>query len=204
MKNVMVRPYTADDYPALLTIQQEAFPPPFPEELWWQKDHIQSHVDTFPEGGLLAEVDGVPAGSATSLIITFDGKPHTWDEVSDSGYIRESHDPNGDSLYGIDLCVRPTMRGKGVAQALYEARKQTVRELGLKRFIAACRIPDFHQCAHALSVEEYVQAVVSGERTDLVLTFMLKQGLRPISVLPNYVEDDESHHYAVLVEWLPL
>ncbi|MFK3939397.1 GNAT family N-acetyltransferase [Alkalihalobacillus sp. NPDC078783] len=203
MKHVLIRPYTAADYAALLTIQKEAFPPPFPEELWWQKDQIKSHEDTFQKSGLLAEVDGVPAGSATSLIITFDGEPHTWEEVSDSGYIRESHDPDGDSLYGIDLCVRPTMRGKGVAQALYEARKQTVRELGLKRFIAACRIPGFHQCSHELSVEEYVQAVVLGERTDLVLTFMLKQGLRPVSILPNYVEDAESHHYAVLVEWLP-
>lgn len=204
MKRVRVRPYTMADYPALRMIQEEAFPPPFPEELWWQKDHIQSHADTFPEGGLLAEVDGVPAGSATSLIVTFDGKPHTWEEVSDSGYIQGTHDPNGDTLYGIDLCVRPSMRGSGVAQALYAARKQTVCDLGLKRFVAACRIPGFNQYSHERSVEDYVEAVVSGECTDLVLTFMLKQGLRPVSILPNYVEDEESHDYAVLVEWLPL
>lgn len=202
MNNVTVRPYTLADYQALLQIQKEAFPPPFPSELWWQEAHIQSHVDTFPEGALLAEVNGVAAGSATSLLVDYDGKDHTWDEISDLGFILHSHKPSGDSLYGIDLCVRPSMRGQGVAQALYEARKQTVRDFKLKRFIAACRIPGYHHHAEELSVQEYVQSVQMETLKDQVLTFMLKQGLNPISILPNYVEDTESLDYAVLVEWL--
>ncbi|TSB44990.1 GNAT family N-acetyltransferase [Alkalicoccobacillus porphyridii] len=202
MSTITVRPYTLEDYDALLTIQKEAFPPPFPSDLWWTKEQIQSHVETFPQGGLIAEVHGTPAGSATSLLIEFDGSSHTWDEVSDSGFIRGSHQPDGDSLYGIDLCVRPSMRGQGIAQALYEARKQTVRDLGLKRFIAACRIPDYYKHADKLSVQDYVRAVQNQALKDPVLSFMLKQGLTPISILPKYVEDEESLDYAVLVEWL--
>ncbi|MDQ0207105.1 GNAT family N-acetyltransferase [Alkalicoccobacillus murimartini] len=202
MNKVTVRPYTIDDYDALLSIQKEAFPPPFPSDLWWLPEQIQSHVEIFPEGGLIVEVNGVPAGSATSLLVQFDGSNHTWEEVSDSGYIRRSHQPDGDSLYGIDLCVRPSMRGQGIAQALYEARKQTVRNLNLTRFIAACRIPGYHHHAEQQTVQDYVHAVQAGTLKDQVLCFMLKQGLTPLSILPNYVDDEESLNYAVLVEWL--
>ncbi|UCZ53087.1 hypothetical protein LGQ02_20295 [Bacillus shivajii] len=73
LKRVNVRSYSVEDFDSLLTIQKEAFPPPFPEELWWTKEHIQAHVESFPNGGLLAEIDGMTAGSATSLRINFGG-----------------------------------------------------------------------------------------------------------------------------------
>ncbi|TCP57610.1 acetyltransferase (GNAT) family protein [Tumebacillus sp. BK434] len=198
---VQVRPYSLADYEGLLEVQREAFPPPFPEELWWQKEQIAAHVNTFPRGAMCAEVDGVIAGSATSLLIKYDGKPHTWAQVSDNGWIQRSHRPDGDSLYGIDVCVRPSFRGQGVAGALYQARQKLVVELGLKRFLAGCRIPNFHEHAARMSADEYVQRVVSGEIYDLVLSFMLKQGLRPLQVLDDYLDDEESLHKAVLVEW---
>ncbi|WP_322348598.1 GNAT family N-acetyltransferase [Tumebacillus algifaecis] len=198
---VQIRPYTLEDFAGLLEVQREAFPPPFPEELWWQREQIAAHVNTFPQGTMLAVVDGVIAGSATSLLIKHDGKPHTWAEVSDNGWIAGRHQPDGDSLYGIDVCVRPSFRGKGVAKALYQARQQLVVELGLKRFLAGCRIPNFHEHADKMSAEQYVERVVSGELSDLVLSFMLKQGLRPLQVLDDYLEDAESLHKAVLVEW---
>ncbi len=201
MSEVKIRRYTLEDYDQLLDVQKEAFPPPFPEELWWSKEQIASHVETFPEGALLAEIDGVVVGSATSLIIQYDGKPHTWDEVADHGFIKQSHQQKGDSLYGIDVCVRPSYRGKGIAQALYQARKDIVRELGLTRFLAGCRIPNYHEHADKLDAEAYMRAVEKGEIKDLVLTFMIKQGLKPLQVLPNYLDDEESLDYAVLVEW---
>jgi ribosomal protein S18 acetylase RimI-like enzyme len=201
MSNLIIRPYTLDDYEGLLDVQKEAFPPPFPEELWWSKKHIQSHVETFPEGCLVAEKGGLIVGSATSLIIQHTGEDHTWEEVSDHGYIKGSHQENGDSLYGIDVCVRPSYRGQGIAGALYEARKETVRELGLARFLAGCRIPNYHQYAKELNVSTYIDKVNNGEIHDLVLSFMIKQGLSPIQPLPNYLKDKESLDYAVLVEW---
>lgn len=199
--SILVRPYLVNDYEALLQIQREAFPPPFPEELLWSREQIQAHVDTFSAGAMIAEVDGVVAGSATSLIIQYTGEPHTWAEVADNGLIRQSHQPDGDSLYGIDLCVRPAFRGQGVAQALYQARKNLVKQLELKRFIAGCRVPGYHLVKEECSIEEYVQAVVDGLRKDQVLSFMMKQGLQPLQILTQYLDDEESCNYAVLVEW---
>ena len=199
--SVRVRLYTLDDFDQLLTVQREAFPPPFPEELLWNREQIAAHVATYPEGAMLAEYDGIVVGSATSLIVRYTGKPHTWEEVSDRGYIRGSHDPEGDCLYGIDLCVRPAYRGKGVAKALYEARKNLVVRSGLKRFVAGCRIPGFHRYADRMTAEQYVEQVVAGHIYDTVLTFMIKQGLKPLQILDNYLEDAESLNKAVLVEW---
>ncbi len=198
---ISVRPYTIDDFDQLLDLQREAFPPPFPEELLWSKAQIHSHVETFPEGALAALIDDRIVGSATCLITEYNGNPHTWEEISDQGFIKASHDPTGDSLYGIDLCVRPSYRGQGIAQSLYEARKQVVQQLGLKRFIAGCRIPGYHLYADRYTPEAYVQEVAEGSIKDHVLSFMLKQGLTPLQVLNDYLEDEESHHHAVLVEW---
>jgi ribosomal protein S18 acetylase RimI-like enzyme len=199
--SITVRPYTLDDYEALLLVQRESFPAPFPEELWWKREQIAAHVSVYPEGAMAAFCDGEIAGSATSLLVKFTGKPHTWEEVSDNGYIRASHEPDGDSLYGIDLCVRPKFRSRGVAKALYDARKDLVVRSGLKRFIAGCRIPGYHLHAAQMDAEEYVRRVQSGELRDQVLSFMIKQGLRPIQVLDDYLDDAESMNKAVLVEW---
>ncbi|QKS72858.1 GNAT family N-acetyltransferase [Paenalkalicoccus suaedae] len=201
VRHIEIRTYKESDFDDLLSIQKEAFPPPFPEELWWSKQHISAHVNTFPDGAMIAYVDGDPAGSATSLITTLSDEAHSWEEIADDGYITRTHVANGDTLYGIDVCVRPTYRGKGIAAALYDARKQLVRDLGLARYVAGCRIPNYYEYAEQMDVATYVEHVVAGDIHDLVLSFMLKQGLHPVRILPNYVEDDESLNYAVLVEW---
>ncbi|SES35982.1 GNAT family N-acetyltransferase [Salisediminibacterium halotolerans] len=201
MTDITVRPYKIEDFDALLEIQKEAFPPPFPEDLLWNRAQIAAHTEAFPAGAMIAEVDGEAAGSATSLIIRYNGKKHTWDDVADEGYIRGSHKPGGDTLYGIDLCVRPKFRGTGVAKALYEARKQLVKSHGLKRYIAGSRIPGYHKYADELTAEEYVEKVKNGELNDEVLTFMLLQGLEIKHVLADYLDDEESCHYGVIVEW---
>ncbi|AST95828.1 GNAT family N-acetyltransferase [Shouchella clausii] len=200
---IAIRRYSAADYRALLQIQKEAFPPPFPSELWWTVEQVEAHAAVFPAGALLAEINGEVAGSATSLLVSNADRSHTWEEISDNGLIRASHQPDGDTLYGIDLCVRPRYRGKGVAAALYEARKQTVIQLGLTRFAAVCRIPGYHAVSTEIGPEQYVSEVKNGKRSDQVLSFMMKQGLTPTHVLNGYVEDAESLNYGVFVEWRP-
>ena len=56
--SIRVRLYSLDDFDQLLTVQREAFPPPFPEELLWNREQIAAHVATYPEGAMLAEYDG--------------------------------------------------------------------------------------------------------------------------------------------------
>lgn len=101
----------------LIDIQRECFPPPFPAELWWKEEQLENHVRLFPEGALCAEIGGRLVGSMTALIVSFEpGRlRHTWAEMTDNGYIG-NHDPRGNTLYIVDISVRPDSRGLGIGK----------------------------------------------------------------------------------------
>jgi GNAT superfamily N-acetyltransferase len=197
-----IRPYTLADLPGLLLIQRECFPPPFPPELWWQPDQIATHVRLFPAGALCAEEDGQLVGSATAQVIRWDPNDadHTWAEASDHGWLR-NHDPAGDTLYGVDVAVRPAWRGRGVARAFYQARFALVERLGLRRFLAGSRLSGYRPHAARMTPEAYAAAVVRREIDDPVITPQLRAGLTPVRVVRGYLPDDESCDNALLMEW---
>jgi ribosomal protein S18 acetylase RimI-like enzyme len=201
---IAIRPYTLADLPQLIRIQQECFPPPFPSELWWRAEQIASQVERFSAGALCAVENDELVGSATCNRLRFDpAHPnHTWAEAADDGYLR-NYDPQGDTLYGIDVAVRPAWRGRGVARALYQARFALVRALGLKRFLAGSRISGYHRHAATLSAAAYVAAVVAGRLEDPVITPQLRAGLRPVALVPGYLPDTEARDFALLMEWTP-
>ena len=49
-------------------------------------------------------------------------KTHTWTEITGNGYA-SGHDPQGDWLYGMEVCVDPDYRGHRMGQRLYNERK---------------------------------------------------------------------------------
>jgi GNAT superfamily N-acetyltransferase len=204
MGTPIVRPYTLADWPGLFQIQRECFPEPYPVEQLWSYEQIESHIRHFPEGALCVELDGELIASATALIIQFDPHhlDHTWSEVTADGWLT-THNPAGDSLYGVDMAVRPAYRGRGIAKLLYQARFELVRRLGLKRFLAAGRMPGYAVHAGALTPEAYAEQVIQGKLTDPTITPQLRSGLRPVGVLRNYLPDPESGNAALLLEWTP-
>lgn len=201
-ESILIRPYTHADIPELIEIQRECFPPPYPQEQLWSPEQLESHIRMFPEGQLCAVVDGVIAGSCTNLIVDFhyDDPDHTWAEITDNGFIR-THNPGGNSLYGVDIAVRPAYRGRGIARRMYQSRFDLVRRLGLARFLAAGRMPGYHRHADRLSPEEYAERVATGALADPVITPQLRAGLRPVRVIRDYIPDVESRNCALLLEW---
>ncbi|HHY73411.1 MAG TPA: GNAT family N-acetyltransferase [Bacillus bacterium] len=199
---VVIRNYTREDFDELIQIQSECFPPPFPSELWWDKEQLTNHVTLFSDGALCIEVDGKMAGSMTSLIVNFDEKSpkHTWEEITDNGYIR-SHNPNGNTLYIVDIAVRPSFRKYGLGKLMMQAMYHVVIQQGLERLLGGGRMPGYQQVAGQLSAEEYIRAVVEGKLKDPVITFLLRCGRKPLAIVENYLDDKESHHYGVLMEW---
>jgi ribosomal protein S18 acetylase RimI-like enzyme len=199
---VIIRNYHKEDIAELIQIQKESFPPPFPSELWWNEEQLMNHVNIFQEGALCVEVDGILAGSVTSLMVDFELEQpdHTWEEITDDGYIRH-HNPNGNTLYVVDICIRPSYRklelGKWLLQSLYEV----VVYKGLDRLLGGGRMPGYYKKAKEMSAEQYLDGVVKGEWKDPVVTFLLRCGRTPIRVMENYLEDEESKNYAALMEW---
>jgi ribosomal protein S18 acetylase RimI-like enzyme len=198
----VIRNYSEGDFAELIRIQQESFPPPFPSELWWNEEQLNNHVRLFPEGAVCVEVEGVLAGSITGLLVSFDPDhpDHTWEEITDSGYIR-NHDPNGDTLYIVDVCIRPSHRKLGLGKCLMQAMYELVIHRRLRRLLGGGRMPGYGQYADEWTAEQYLDKVISGEVKDPVITFLLRCGRTPLKVVANYLEDEESRNYATLMEW---
>jgi len=199
---VIIRNYEEKDFPDLIRIQQESFPPPFPSELWWNEEQLKNHVTLFPQGALCIEVNGEMAGSMTGLLVDFDPQQpeHSWEEITDNGYIH-NHNPNGNSLYVVDISVRPSYRKLGLGKWLMFSMYDVVVHLRLERLLGGGRMPGYHKKVKELTPEQYLDAVVHGELKDPVLTFLLRCGRTPVNVVADYLEDEESCNYGALMEW---
>lgn len=197
-----IRNYTAADFAELIDVQRESFPPPFPSELWWNEVQLQNHVFRFPEGALCVEIDGKIAGSITGLIVDFDlqDPDHSWSEVTDNGYIG-NHLPDGNTLYIVDVSVRPSYRQLGLGKWLMHSMYELVVHKRLERLLGGGRMSGYHKVAANMSADEYLDAVVAGKLQDPVITFLLRCGRTPLRAVPNYLDDEESCNYAALMEW---
>ena len=126
---------------------------------------------------------------------------HDWKEMADDGWIR-NHDPDGDTLYGIEMQVHPDFRGQKLARRLYDARKGLCREKNLERIIIGGRIPGFADAPADMTPEVYVEEVQAKRRFDQVLTPQLSNGFQVLGVVSDYLpEDEDSSGYAINLEW---
>ncbi|RXZ01619.1 GNAT family N-acetyltransferase [Fictibacillus sp. S7] len=200
--SAVIRNYNEEDFDDLIAVQQESFPHPFPSDLWWEKEQLRNHVELFPQGALCAEINGRMAGSMTSHLVHFqqDDPDHTWEEVTDGGYIR-NHQPDGNSLYVVDICVRPSYRKLGIGKCLMNSMYEIVVHHGLERLIGGGRMPGYHEKCSSHTPEAYLESIVKGEFHDPVITFLMSCGRVPVKVVENYLEDEESRNCAVLMEW---
>lgn len=198
----VIRNYTKDDFEQLIRVQQEAFPPPFPEELWWNTEQLSNHITLFPEGALCVEIGGRIAGSITGLIVKLDDgdEDHSWADITDNGYIR-NHDPNGNTLYIVDICISPSYRKLGLGKWMMQSMYETVVHLRLERLLGGGRMPGYHLHSDEMTIGQYVEKVLDGDLKDPVVSFLLRCGRTPVKPVANYLDDEESLNYGMLMEW---
>jgi hypothetical protein len=149
------------------------------------------------------EPDGTVVGSASTLIVSRNPEyaEHTWKDITADGLFT-THILSGDTLYLADISTHLKYRREGIGGMLYEARKQLVTNLNLRRMIAGGRLFNYCEYADKISPLEYAHKVIRGEIKDPVLSFELANSFRFIKILPNYLEDVRSLNYASFIEWL--
>ncbi len=201
-RRISVRHTRAEDVARLIELQRRTYLTIAP----WTEDRFASQLDIFPQGQVVAELDGRLVGAASSLVVLWDEWPveHTWKEITDSGTFA-THDRRGLTLYGAEVFVDAELRGMGVGRELYRARRRICRALNLKRIIACGRLPGYGQHADVIDADLYCKKVLWGDLADPVLSFQLREDFRFCGVVPGYLpEDAESRGNASLIVWLNL
>ena len=201
-RKIGLRPLRIDDFDQLVEMQSRCFP----GMQTWSREQIECQLRVFPEGQMAIEYEGRLVATASSLVVDFDlyAEWHNWREISDNGYIR-NHDPEGDTLYGIEIMVDPDFRGLKLARRLYSARRELAMRMNLARSIVGGRIPGYGKYAERLSAREYAEKVSVGEFYDPVLTTQVANGFVLKRLIPDYMpSDSDSRGYATFLEWTNL
>lgn len=176
----------------------------YPELGAWTKTEFEFLVNSFPEGQICIEDNGKIVAAAFAIIVDYSdwNDRHTYDEITDNCRFT-THDPKGDTLYGVDVFVEKAYRGLRLGRRLYDMRKEICHNMNLARIIAGGRIPGYCKHVDDLSPQQYVKKVKDKELHDPILTFQLSNGFHVRRVIKNYLKDDSSScGYATLLEWL--
>ena len=99
----------------------------YPDTPPWNAEQLSSHLRLFPDGQFVA-VHGPEeriVGMAASLIVDWDhyNMLENWEQFTADGMFT-NHDPkNGQTLYGAEVIVDPTLQHHGIGDKLYRCRR---------------------------------------------------------------------------------
>ena len=201
IENIELHYLTLNDYKQLKEAMIEAYSS-MPDS-YWKEDQIKSLIDKFPEGQVVIKINGELAGCALSIILDYDSfdDQHTYREIT-GAFTFDTHDEDGDILYGIDVFIKSEYRGLRLGRRLYDYRKELTEKLNLRGIAFGGRIPNYHKYVANLSPKEYIEKVKRKEIHDPVLNFQISNDFHPSKILKGYLEGDEnSGEFAVLLEW---
>lgn len=190
-----------EDYLEFKEVMQAAYPSM--AEYYWKEHHISKLLEKFPEGQVVIKINGHIAACALAIIVDYDkfDSNHTYKEVT-ANYTFETHNPDGDVLYGIDVFVSPEYRGLRLGRRLYDYRKELCEKMNLRGIAFGGRIPNYKSYSDKLNPKEYIRKVRLKEIHDPVLNFQISNNFHPTRILKDYLEGDEaSNEFAVLLEW---
>ena len=187
------------EHAAQLEELQKLVFPTLAKESLMRKEHYLNHIKIFPEGQFVAIKDEKVIGMTTSIRYGLDiNDKHTFNDVLDNGYLN-THQPNGEWLYGMDIGTHPDYRGLGIAKHLYDARQETVLKLGLKGQYTYGMLSGYGAMKAKMNAEEYYQQLIAGKLKDPTVSRQMKNGFKPYGLVADYVEDPVCDGYCVLL-----
>lgn len=202
IENIELKFLSIEDFKELKIATREAYAGGLSNAYWERKD-IEKLIAIFPEGQVVIKVNGELAGCALSVLVDFDAleNNHAYEDIVGETSFK-SLTKEGDTLYGIDIFIKPEHRGLRLGRRLYDYRKELCENLNLKKIVFGGRIPNYHKYAKELTPKQYIEKVKAKEIHDPVLNFQLSNDFHPVRILSNYLEGDAaSKEYAVLMEW---
>lgn len=208
---------------ALEELQRVVFPELAEGERFTAEQYLR-HIEIFPEGQFAVvatldageasdkmmderllvdgEQDAYVVGMTSTLRYSIDSshKHHTFDEMVDGGWFTP-HEPDGPWMYGADVGTHPAFRRRGIARALYAARHEAVRQLGMKGQATVGMMNGYGVLADQMSPEEYYQGILAGEIIDPTVSTQMKIGFEPRGLIRDYLNDPTCGNCGVLLLW---
>ncbi|MDH5370017.1 MAG: GNAT family N-acetyltransferase, partial [Gammaproteobacteria bacterium] len=172
IENIELTLLSLDDYQELKKAMIEVYSNM--RDSYWKESQIESLIEKFPEGQVVIKVNDQLAGCALSIIVDYANfdDAHTYKEITGNSTFN-THSPEGDTLYGIDVFIKKEFRGLRLGRRLYDYRKELCERLNLKGITFGGRIPNYHKYADSLSPKEYIEKVKRKEIHDPVLNFQI-------------------------------
>ncbi|UYZ61131.1 bifunctional GNAT family N-acetyltransferase/carbon-nitrogen hydrolase family protein [Hymenobacter latericus] len=198
---LVLRTLRKSDYKAVRDIMDKVYSN---MEGAWAQDEYNALIRKFPEGQICIEDNGLVIAAALAIIVQYSdfGDRHTYAKITGNGKF-DTHNPDGDTLYGVDVFVDPAYRNLRLGRRLYDARKELCENLNLRAMVAGGRIPGYAKYADELTPAKYVEMVRNKELTDPILTFQLSNEFHVRKIIRGYLPyDSESKAYATLLEWI--
>jgi predicted amidohydrolase/GNAT superfamily N-acetyltransferase len=203
LPKLIVRQAVLADIAGIRDLMAKAYPAFGPTGVY-SEAQLRGQMHQFAEGQFVATYEGRIIGYCATFRIpeTLALASHDWATITGRGYASR-HDPQGDWMYGMDVCVDPEFRGRRIGQRLYNERRRLCQDLRLKGIVFAGRMPNLARRWKAVgSAENYLKLVLEGKQRDPVIGFQLRNGFEPIGILHDYLPIDyESRGFATHMIW---
>jgi GNAT superfamily N-acetyltransferase len=200
--NYRIRLVAPSDYEAIIEICRLVYPTETPYTL----DELEDHRRIFPQGQFVAindDGDAVAGVHFTLRLRLMDFHiDDPWDVLTAGGSFLD-HNPEGPTLYGADIMVHPGHQHHGIGHALTDQARFLVQEERLWRMVGASRVPGYGKHASTLSIEQYVEEIVTGKSFDPVLSLHIRDGWAVVRPIHGYLQHDEdSAGWAEVIQWV--
>ena len=129
MNHITIRHVLPDDIDECFTVETSGFPP----EEAATRETIRLRIETFPEGFLVAEVNG-------KVVAILNSAATNKDDISDEELKQLiGHDPAGKNMVVFALAVLPEVQKQGIARRLMSQFVDEARRQGKENVLLMCK-----------------------------------------------------------------
>ncbi|MGH1493132.1 MAG: hypothetical protein ACRBK7_27670 [Acidimicrobiales bacterium] len=194
-----VRPAADRDLDAYIRIQEEEWG----ESMAASRLQLESRLNAFPDGVLVAEHDGeVIAGATFMKLPDYNlADARSWSDLTEDGWCN-NHDPEGSALFGVDLSVSRRAPRSASARIFAAGLALTVSE-GTEGVYWGSRLPRYHKYADKMTPDEYLHTKNRrGRYLDPEIQLYSRiPGVQVLGVVPDYFKDWESENWGAILSW---
>ncbi len=201
---ITVRQARETDWPHILEMEQE-----WKESQRAAPDQLRARLDKFPQGIMLAWLDGIVVATLTSVPIVYRpaeiGRFSSWAETTNRGLLHWPIGEPANALYIVSGIVRRGYHDRRLFETVINHTCEFAAGMGLKVVLAGARLPAYRKYVEQngpIPAEEYAFLTQGDHMLDPLLEKYRRIGFRvpgPDHVKAGYYPDEGSMDYAAIV-----